>query len=268
MTTDFFKHQNGSIAYDDVGAGPLVLCVPSMGDLRQEYRFLSQQLAEAGYRAVSMDVRGHGETSTGWADYSVAGVGADIVALIRHLNAGPAVIIGESMAAGAAVWAAAEAPESVKGLVLIGPFTRGEGQPLLQLLFRIMLSRPWGSSLWLRYYKSLYPTRQPADFDEYCAALHANLKQPGRLEALQKMMDASKRASEERIPRVTAPTLVLMGSKDPDFKPPETEAQWVANALRGTYHLIDGAGHYPQTEIPEVTMPLILSFLQTLDERK
>lgn len=268
MTTNYFIQQNGTIAYDSTGTGPVVVCAPSMGDLRQEYRFLSPQLADAGYRAVSMDVRGHGETSTGWEDYSVAGVGADMVALIRHLNAGPAVIVGESMAAGAAIWAAAEAPEWVKGLVLIGPFVRGEGMPLLQLVFRVMLARPWGPSLWLRYFKTLYPTRQPADFAEYCAALYANLKQPGRLEALQKMMDASKRASEERIPRVTAPALVLMGSKDPDFKPPEAEAKWVASALRGDYHLIDGAGHYPQTEMPEVTAPLILAFLQSLSERK
>ncbi len=267
MTTNYFKQQDGTIAYDDTGTGPLVICAPSMGDLRQEYRFLSQQLAEAGYRAVSMDVRGHGETSTGWSDYSVAGVGADMVALIRHLNAGPAVVVGESMSAGAAIWAAAEAPECVKGLVLIGPFVRGEGQPLLQLLFRVMLARPWGPSLWLRYFKTLYPTRKPADVEEYCAALHSNLKQSGRLEALQKMMDASKRASEERIPRVAVPALVLMGSKDPDFKPPEAEAKWVANALRGTYHLIDGAGHYPQAEMPEVTAPLILSFLQSLNDR-
>lgn len=268
MITNFFKQQSGTIAYDDTGNGPLVVCAPSMGDLRQEYRFLSRRLAEAGYRAVSMDVRGHGETSTGWGDYSVAGVGADIVALIRHLNAGPAVIVGESMAAGAAIWAAAEALECVKGLVLIGPFVRGEGMPLLQLLFRILLARPWGPSMWLRYFKTLYPTRRPADFDEYCAALYANMKQAGRLEALQKMMNASKRSSEERIPRVTAPALVLMGSKDPDFKPPEIEAKWVANALRATVHLIDGAGHYPQTEMPEVTAPLILSFLQALNGRK
>ncbi len=268
MATKYFKQQTGTLAYDEAGRGTLVLCAPSMGDLRQEYRFLSPPLVAAGHRVVSMDVRGHGETSTGWDDYSVAGIGADMVALLRHLDAGPAVIVGESMAAGAAIWAAAEAPDCVKGLVLIGPFVRGEGMPLLQLLFRVMLVRPWGPSMWLRYFKTLYPTRKPADFNEYCAALYANLKQPGRLEALQKMMDASKKASEERIPRVTAPTLVLMGSQDPDFRPPEAEAKWVAHALHGTYHLIEGAGHYPQAEMPEVTAPSILSFLQSLNERK
>jgi pimeloyl-ACP methyl ester carboxylesterase len=268
MSTNYFEHENGKIAYDDLGSGPLVLCAPSMGDLRQEYRFLSLQLAEAGYRAVSMDVRGHGETSTAWNDFSVAGVGADMVALLRQLNAGPAVIVGTSMSAGAAVWAAAEAPECVTSLVLVGPFIRGEGMPLLQLMFKIMLARPWGPSLWMRYFKTLYPTRKPADFDEYCAALYANLKQPGRLEALQKMIDASKLASEERAPRVKAPTLVLMGSKDPDFKPPAAEAQVVAKMLRGTYKMIDGAGHYPHAEMPEVTVPLILSFIQSPREGK
>ena len=121
MTTQFLDHQNGRIAFDESGEGPLVVCVPSMGDVRAEYRFLAPKLASAGYRVVTMDVRGHGETSTAWDDFSVAGVGSDILALIRQLNAGPAVIVGESMAAGAAVWAAAEAPELVAGLILTGP---------------------------------------------------------------------------------------------------------------------------------------------------
>src|ERR671923_247479 len=50
----------------DAGVGPLVVCVPSMGDVRGEYRFLIPQLVAAGYRAVSMDVRGLGETSAAW----------------------------------------------------------------------------------------------------------------------------------------------------------------------------------------------------------
>ena len=110
METQFLQRPDGKIAYDDQGNGPLVVCVPSMGDVRGEYRFLLPQLTAAGNRAVSIDVRGHGESSTGWPDYSVAGVGSDLLALIDRLDAGPAVIVGDSMAGGAAVWAAAEAP--------------------------------------------------------------------------------------------------------------------------------------------------------------
>ncbi|MCL5997136.1 MAG: alpha/beta hydrolase [Chloroflexi bacterium] len=272
MNTHYLEYQGGKIAYDDsgpigngpVGSRPLVLCVPSLGDLRAEYRFLVPQLIAAGYRVVSMDVRGHGESSVRWPDYSVGAIGADMVALIRNLNAGPAVIIGTSMAAGAAVWAAAEAPELVTGLALIGPAVHGELSWQSRLIFAALFARPWGTALWLRYFTTLYPTRKPVDFDQYRAALRANLAQPGRLEALKQMIYASKSASEQRMPRVHAPTLVLMGSRDPDFKSPEAEARWVAEHLQGTYHMLPDAGHYPHAEMPELAGPLLLDFLQSL----
>lgn len=266
MPTKYFDHENGKIAYDDTGEGPLVICVPSLGDVRGEYRFLIPQLAAAGYRVVSMDPRGHGETSVEWNDYSVAGVGKDMIALIRELDAGPAVIIGTSMAAGAAVWAAAEAPDLVRGMIMVGPFVRGDGNWLLGSIFSLMFARPWGPSMWMKYYASLYPSRKPADFAEYSEELLKNLKERGRLESVVYMLRASKRASEVRISKVNKPTLVLMGSKDPDFKNPETEAKWIAENLKGTYKLIENAGHYPHAEMPEVTGPLMLSFIQSLPE--
>ncbi len=268
MGTQFLKQPEGTIAYDVTGEGPLVICSPSMGDLRGEFRFLAPQLVAAGCRAACLDVRGHGESSTHWPDYSVAGVGSDLLALALSLGASssaPAVLIGDSMSAGAAVWAAAEAPELVAGLVLVDPFVRGEGSLPQQLLFSALLARPWGPAFWLRYYASLYPTRKPEDFDAYCTALRANLSRPGRLEALREMLAASKSASEQRLGRVKAPVLVLMGSRDPDFKLPEAEAQWVAAHLNGDYKMIEGAGHYPHAEMPGVTAPLVLSFIRALE---
>jgi len=268
MVTEFLEVPDGTIAYDDQGSGPLVVCVPSMGDVRAEYRFLAPKLVEAGYRVITMDVRGHGETSTHWPDYSVAGVGSDVIELIRSLNAGPAVIVGDSMAGGAAVWAAAENRELVSGLILLDPFVRGEKQLLLNALFSVLFSRPWGAAMWVKYYATLYPTRKPADFPEYCAALRANLAERDRLEALQQMLAASKQASEERLGRVTQPALVLIGAKDPDFKNPEAEAAWVAGNIRATYKMIPEAGHYPQAEMPEVIAPLIQAFLQEVSETR
>lgn len=266
MATKYLERENGKIAYDDNGQGPLVICVPSLGDVRGEYRFLIPQLVSAGYRVISMDPRGHGETSPDWSDYSVVGIGKDMLALVRDLNAGPAIIIGTSMAAGAAVWAAAESPDLIRSMILIGPFVRGDGNWLLETLFALMFARPWGPSLWIKYYSSLYPSRKPADFAEYAEALSKNLKERGRLESVMHMLRASKRASEERIPKVNKPALVLMGSKDPDFKNPEAEAKWVADNLKGTYRMIENAGHYPHAEMPEVTGPLMLAFLQSLPE--
>jgi pimeloyl-ACP methyl ester carboxylesterase len=264
MNTKYLEKENGTIAYDDQGSGPLVICVPSMGDVRGEYRFLIPQLVSAGYRAVSMDVRGMGETSTEWDDFSVAAVGSDMLALVRKLDAGPAVIVGTSMAAGAAVWAAVEEPELIRAMILVGPFVRGDGNWFLESLFSLMFARPWGPAMWTKYYSSLYPTCKPDDFTQYSAALKLNLKERGRLEGLLHMLHASKRASEERVSSVQQPSLVLMGSKDPDFKNPETEAKWIAEHLKTKYTMVENAGHYPHAEMPDVAGPLMLNFIQSL----
>ncbi len=264
MKTQYIKQQNGQIAYDVTGEGPLVVCVPSMGDLRREYRFLTPLLVKAGYRVATMDVRGHGESSIEWNDFSVAGVGADIIALIRELKSEPAIVVGTSMAAGAAVWAAADAPDLIRGMILIGPFVGGEGTWVNNLIFSTLFARPWGPGMWVKYYSMLYPTDRPEDFVEYSAALRENLKERGRLESLVKMIVASKKASEERLPQVSQPALVLMGTKDPDFKTPENDAKWVAEQVRGTYKMIENAGHYPHAEMPNVTAPLMISFINSL----
>lgn len=264
MTTKFFEHKNGQIAYDVAGEGQLIVCVPSLGDVRGEYRFLVPLLVRAGYRVATMDVRGHGETSTDWGDFSVAAIGEDILALIVELDAGPAVVVGTSMGGGAAIWAAVEAPDLVRGMILVDPFVDGDGNRLLVFLLSMMFARPWGPSMWKKYYLSLYPTRKPRDFDDYISDLYANLKQPGRMEAVQEMLRAPKSSSGERLPRVTQPVLVVMGSKDPDFKNPQAEAKRVAQAVHGDYTMIENAGHYPHAEMPESTAPLMISFIGSL----
>ena len=168
------------------------------------------------------------------------------------------------MGGGAAIWSAVEAPELICGMILINPFVDGDGNRFLVTLLSILLARPWGPSMWIKYYASLYPTRRPADFGEYSAALRANLQERGRLEAVMEMLRASKRASGERIPKVTQPAFVLMGSKDPDFKNPEAEARRVAGILRGSFKIIPNAGHYPHVEMPEITASLILTFMHSL----
>ncbi|MFN8474593.1 MAG: alpha/beta hydrolase [Anaerolineae bacterium] len=267
MSTQYFEHDGGRIAFDDTGDGPLVVCVPGMGDVRAEYRFLTPQLVSAGYRVVTMDVRGHGETSVGWSDVSVAAIGSDILALIRRLNAGPAIIVGTSMAAGAAVCVAAKAPQAVTGLVLIGPFVR-DTMPGWQraAMFGTMFRRPWGVSVWSRYFATLFPTARPADWETYTAAQKNNLREKGRLDALRGMMLASKQASEAALSKVNAPTLVIMGTKDPDFNEPAAEARLVAERLDGRVQMIDGAGHYPHAEMPAPTASAILGFLGRLQE--
>ena len=266
MTTQFLMRPEGRIAYDSQGSGPVVLCVPSLGDRRQEYRFLAPKLVDAGYRVVTMDLRGHGESSVDWPDYSLVGVGSDIVALARHLDAGPVTVIGTSLAAGAAVWAAAEDPEAVRGLVLVGAFVRDHGPAWKSTLLSLPFFNPWGPGLWAKFYAGLYPSAKPADFDAYLAALRENLAEPGRMRAFRRTVASSKAEAEARLPRVKTPVLVVMGSKDPDFPDPEAEGRRIAQELDGTLYVIPEAGHYPHAEMPEATAAPIEAFLKTLGE--
>ena len=97
--TEFLSVEGGRIAYDVAGSGPLVVLSHGIGDHREVYRFLVPQLAQAGYRVANADLRGHGESSMGWASITRTDVAGDVLALIRHLD-GPAVIVGHSISGG------------------------------------------------------------------------------------------------------------------------------------------------------------------------
>src|ERR671930_1984394 len=93
-TTKFLDLPDGRLAYDDVGEGPLIVATPAMLDLRSELRFLTPLLVNAGFRVVTIDQRGMGETSGVWPAYGSIPMAHDLIALIRHLDAGPAIIYG------------------------------------------------------------------------------------------------------------------------------------------------------------------------------
>jgi pimeloyl-ACP methyl ester carboxylesterase len=256
----FLDRPGGRVAYDVRGDGPLVVCVPGMGDLRSVYRALVPQLVDAGYRVAAMDLRGHGDSDATFDAYDDVAVGSDIVALVRELG-GPALVVGNSMGAGAAAWAAAEAPHAVSGLVLVGPFVRnarvGRGAALA---FRLALLRPWGPAAWNAWYARLYPGRRPADLDAHRARIRASLARPGRWSAFVATTGTSHAPVEARLGEVRTLALVVMGGRDPDFADPAAEAAWIADRLGGRTLVVPEAGHYPQAEFPEVVGPVIVGF--------
>lgn len=266
--THYLDVPGGRLAYDDTGAGPLVVCVPGLGDVRASYRFLVPPLVAAGYRVITMDLRGHGDSSVGWADYRATAVAGDALALVSALDAGPAILLGNSYGGAAAAYAAATAPDEVRALVLLDAFVRDMPLGLVQRL-GIRAIAALGVGAWAAYYKSLYKATPPADLAAYVAALTANLKEPGRYDATKAMLLSSIQgghaAIEARLGAVEAPTLVVMGSKDPDFPDPAAEARGAADALRGAASvqvaLVAGAGHYPHVESPAVVGPAVVAFL-------
>ncbi len=264
LPTRTLSVDGGTIAYDDTGGpGPLVVAVPGMGDLRAEYRLLRPALQRAGYRVVTMDVRGFGDSSAEWADLSARAVGGDVVRLIEALGAGPAVVLGNSFAAGSALWAARQAPAQVRSVVLLGPIVRdGPPDPLARAVVRLGFAGPWRVWFWMTYWNSLFPSRRPDDHAQARRALAANLRQPGRMRALATMVGLSKADTEAIVAEAKVPAFVVMGTRDIDFKDPAGEARWLAGALSAELMLVEGAGHYPHLERADEVGPAVLDFLR------
>ena len=268
MATQFLNLPQGTLAYDDTHThGPAsttaIICIPGMGDLRGQYRFLAPELLKAGHRVITLDLRGHGESSTKWPTYSAQTVAQDVLALLDHLNLHQATLVGNSFAARAALYAAAQRPEQIKKVVMLGPVARNPSLPwFMQALMKVAFAGPWNTAFWMMYWNSLFTSRKPADHATYTARLKSNMGQKAQLEALKTFMQPDPTDTETLMKALKTPALVVMGTRDPDFKDASAEARWVSDTMGADLMLVEGAGHYPHTEFPEQVAGKMLEFLK------
>ncbi|MGC0365405.1 pimeloyl-ACP methyl ester carboxylesterase [Rhodococcus sp. 27YEA15] len=270
---EYVDVEGGRIAYEVTGDGPLVVFSPGMGDIRSTYRFLAPLIVAAGYRVACADLRGHGDSTTGWDSYTRTDTAGDLVAIVRALG-GPAVIVGQSFSGGAATIAAATNPTVVTAIVEIDPFTHSpefsaaallRNAPYRRGAFRLGRFLLTGRvSAWSSYLESAYSGRTPADWDGWLPVLHANLSEPGRVAAVREMAMAKPSDAAAKLADVQCPTLVIMGADDADFVDPESEAATIVDLLPaglGSYRMIEHAGHYPHAQYPHEVAQALLPFL-------
>lgn len=251
------------LAYEVGGSGAAIVCLPGMGDLRQEYDRLAPSLVEAGFRVIVADLRGHGDASVGWNRYDVAALASDIEPLLNAEKIEKALLIGCSISGASTAYFAAQRPERVAGLVGLSPIRRvpftGLKGMLMPLILQAMLMPPWGISAWGMYYRSLYPCTPPDDLDAYVARLEAKLREPGRFAAFKAMAFTGR--DPAHLSRIHLPVLDFLGTADPDFDDPQAEADWLTSQMpQDEVHLLTGLGHYPHREQPERLLPQLLDF--------
>ncbi|GGV32487.1 hydrolase [Kitasatospora herbaricolor] len=271
LATRYLDVPGGRIAFDDTehGSGAPVLLIPGMLDSRSAYRHLHPLLAGAGHRVITMDIRGFGESSIEWDDYTPAAIAQDALALLDHLGIERAVLVGSSYTGASVVKVAGDAPDRVAGIALLDAFV--ENLPptafqrgLVKVLGTAVIQFP---AFWGMYQKLAFPTAKPADFAEYRAELVASLRTPGRKTATRGYVRGDS-APVGWSAAVTCPALVVMGSKDPDFPKPEVVADRQAAALNARKVMIEGAGHYPMAEFPQATADALVPFLASLTESR
>ncbi|NJQ07633.1 alpha/beta fold hydrolase [Streptomyces lonarensis] len=273
-STEYLSVEGGTIAYEVSGSGPLIVLAHGMGDSRAAYRAVTPVLVAAGYRVAAADLRGCGESSAAWPEWSRTAIAGDLLALIRHLG-GPAVLVGHSISGGAATIAAAEEPALVTGVVELAPFTRKQSvaagdlrvKRFRQGMLRLLGAAVFGSTrLWLSYLDVAYPGDKPRDWSERLAAVEAKLREPGRMKALQGMGRSAPTDAGAQLAHVRCPVLVVMGTLDPDWADPHAEGSAVVEELPaglGQLEMIEGAGHYPHDQFPEQVAALVLAFARS-----
>ncbi|KAL1889246.1 hypothetical protein Sste5346_009000 [Sporothrix stenoceras] len=282
MSVQFIENNGGKLAVEVRGSStaPLVVCSPGLGDTRDAYYEVADQLVAAGYRIAIIDLRGQGDSSTGFASYGDDETASDFIKVVETLApGGRAVLAGASMSGGAATIAAGQRPDLISGVILLGGFLRnGSAGAVLRFIMYLMFLRPWGPSMWKMYAATLWPGLTPEAAKERAqrsTTLLTRKAEAGysetRWAAFQSLMGSldHDKAVSPWLPKVkTQPALVVVGDKDPDWSQPLEEAAWVASQFKAegatSTLTVEGAGHAPQYEKPAVVGPEMVRFLNGL----
>lgn len=128
----YFKLPHITLHGAEQGAGPLVIYLHGITANWAVWRPILD-LLEDRTRGVAVSQRGHGLSDKPETGYTGADFAGDALALIEHLEAGPAIIVGHSLGARNAVVAGAQRPDLVRGVLSVD-FVPNTGRPELQVL--------------------------------------------------------------------------------------------------------------------------------------
>jgi pimeloyl-ACP methyl ester carboxylesterase len=123
--TSFFHHDGFDLAYTDEGGGEPVFLIHGFAS-NAKVNWISTGwtsfLLDAGHRVITMDNRGHGQSSKSYngADYTPHKMASDVAALAAHLSIAEFHLIGYSMGARISAFAALLIPSAVRTITLGG----------------------------------------------------------------------------------------------------------------------------------------------------
>ena len=126
----------------DPGA-PLLVFLHGLGSNHTRWhRLVRQSFFQEQCRVIVLDLRGHGE-SHARRMVDQQGIGRDVVTLLTHEHAGPAILVGHCLGANLAVRVWQCSPERVGGMIFIEPFVASAIHLELRLLRWTLLPLLW-----------------------------------------------------------------------------------------------------------------------------
>ncbi|MDT4925434.1 MAG: hypothetical protein QOG01_3147 [Pseudonocardiales bacterium] len=277
----------------ELGTGPLVLLMHGFPQFWWTWHQQLVDLADAGYRAVAVDLRGYGASDKPPRGYDAPTLAADMAALVTSLGDSDAMIVGNDVGGTLAWTMAAVHPRVVRSLVVLGAahplrmraaIRPGAGSAQRHAssyalrTFQVprrpenLLSR---DSHWVRelYDEWTGPRwrgtpRYVADVERYAQAMRIHPVSYCAAEHFRWMVrslaraDGRRYAASLRAP-ITAPVLHLHGDFDRCVLP--ATAQGAGQYVTGAYEwrVLDGVGHFPHDEVPDFVSGELIRWAKT-----
>lgn len=211
------------------------------------------------YHAIAPDLRGRGDTEGPSADWTVEMLAHDVRGLLKHLDVGPAHLVGHSLGANVALQIALDQPGWVRSLVLLNPgWVAGDMPAELADTERIrqMVENKDLLKLALRGVAMLHPV------DEQWQRLEAaSLKQRDEASVRGPLALKDWAVADRLGELASVPTLVARGAQD-QYLSTQAVCQTILDHLPGaTYVEIPGASHSPNVETPDAWVALLRDHL-------
>ena len=273
-------HANGSRFHVvEAGSGPLVLLLHGFPEFWYAWHHQLPLLADAGFRAVAIDLRGYGASDKPPRGYDGYTLAADVTGLIRALGERSAILVGAGSGGMIAWTAAAFHPRMVDRLVVMGA-----AHPLR--LRAALLADPKGqfaaAASTLRFQLPRYEhvlTRDDAapigaflrrwagpdwvgtdSFEDYARRCREAMRIPQAsfcaLEAYRWAFRSVLRLHGYRFVRlvqqpIVTPTLHLHGGSDTSILPRTAQGSGRYVIAPYEWRLLDRVGHFPHLEAPD-----------------
>ncbi|HEY1240055.1 MAG TPA: alpha/beta fold hydrolase [Bryobacteraceae bacterium] len=257
----FVENQGARIYWDEQGEGQPVLMIMGLGAASALW-WRTRPVLAANYRTIAFDNRGVGRSDVPPGPYSIPMMASDGAAVLDAAGVTRAHILGLSMGGMIAQEFALQYPARVLSLILGctaagGPNgVRAEPAATQTLKMRATLTREEAE---LTFIPFLYDDHTPPErVEEDLVKRRSWYATPeGYAAQLQAILSWQ---SDDRLPQITAPTLVVHGKNDRLVPPGNGER--IASRIPGAeLVLLAGANHMFTTDQPEAAHAVLLRFL-------